>query len=48
MDRVEEIKAEFLKLKPEEIHQLGKRIQELLKKLPKQSRKTAVKKGRVK
>jgi hypothetical protein len=48
METVEEIKAEILKLKPEEIHELGKRIQELLKKLPKQSRKTAVKTRRPK
>ena len=31
MHTVAEIKAEILKLKPEEIHQLGKRVQELLK-----------------
>jgi hypothetical protein len=48
MRTVAEIKAEILKLKPEEIHQLGKRVQELLKKLPKQSRKAAVKTRRPK
>jgi hypothetical protein len=40
---VAEIKAEILELKPGEIHQLGRRIQELLNKLPKQSRVAAVK-----
>ena len=43
MSTVAEIKAAILKLKPEEIHQLGKRIQELFKELPKQSRNAAVK-----
>ena len=39
MRTVAEIKAEILKLKPEEVRQLGRRVQELLKKLPKQSSK---------
>jgi hypothetical protein len=43
MHTVAEIKEEILKLKPEEIYQLGKRVQELLKELPKQSRNAAVK-----
>jgi hypothetical protein len=42
MHTVAEIKAEILKLKPEEIHQLGRRVQELLNELPKQSRNEAV------
>ena len=48
MRTVAEIKTEILKLKPEEIHQLGKRIQELCKELPKQPSGVAVKTGRLK
>jgi hypothetical protein len=48
MRTVAEIKAEILKLKPEEIHELGKRVQELIKKLPMKSRGVAVKAGRLK
>jgi hypothetical protein len=40
---VAEIKAAILKLKPEEMHQLEKRIHALFKKLPKHSGKAAVK-----
>jgi hypothetical protein len=48
MRTVAEIKAEILKLKPAEVFELGRRVDELLKKLPKQSRKAAVKTRRPK
>ena len=48
MSTVAEIKAAILKLKPEEIHQLGKPVQELLKELPKQLHNAAVKTRRSK
>jgi hypothetical protein len=48
MRTVAEIKAEILKLKPAEVFELGRRVDELIKKLSKRSEEKAFKTERVK
>jgi hypothetical protein len=48
MRTVAEIKAEILKLKPAEVFELGRRVDGLIKKLPRRSEKKAFKTGRLK